>query len=206
MWWPTASGLLLAQSYDVQPIEDRYVYGLVGASSGMTLATVALSLQSVSQGGATLTHSGGAWGTVLGGLTQLFVEGSTDAPPTRGMGFGAGAGVLAAGVLATQVDVLPSRVLLIDLLAALGGLTGAAIASPLVFGEDTSKSANRAWLASIVGATFAGAGIGLGLTAGSSDQPEAAAQWAAVPYAGVVAACPNAENHPALGGGVRGFW
>jgi hypothetical protein len=205
-WWPAASGLLLARAYDVQPVEDRFVYGLVGASAGMTLATVALSLEPMSEGGATLTHSGGAWGTVLGGLVELYAQGRTDEPPVRGMGYGAGIGVLTAGVLATQVDVKPSRVLLVNLMAALGGLTGAAVASPFVFGEERTESENRAWLASMAGGTVLGAAIGFSLTAPAAVPGDTAALWAALPYAGVVAPSPSPNGSPALGGGLRGAW
>ncbi len=65
--WPTAAGLLLADGYDVSPASDRYVYGLVGASAGITLGTVPLSFKGMGEGGATLTHSGGAFGMLLGG-------------------------------------------------------------------------------------------------------------------------------------------
>ncbi len=205
-WWPAVSGLLLARAYDVQPVEDRFVYGLVGASSGMTLATIALSLEPMSQGGATLTHSGGAWGAVLGGLVDLYAQGRTDEPPVRGMGYGAGIGVLTAGVLATQVDLTPSRVLLVNLMAALGGLTGAAVASPFVFGEERTATENRAWLASMAGGTVLGAAIGFGLTAPAAVPGDSVALWAAAPYAGVIATSPDPSGSPALGGGLRGVW
>jgi len=205
-WWPAASGLLLARAYDVQPVEDRFIYGLVGASSGMTLATVSLSLAPMSTGGATLTHSGGAWGTVLGGLVELYAQGRTDESPLRGMGYGAGIGVLTAGVLATQVDLEPSRVLLVDLVAALGGLTGAAVSSPFVFGEERTASENRAWLASMAGGTVLGAAIGFGLTKPAAGPNDTAALLAAVPYAGVIAPSPYPNGSPALGGGLRGVW
>jgi len=206
VWWPTASGLLLAKAYDVQPVEDRFVYGLVGASSGMTLATIALGFQPMSLGGATLTHVGGAWGTVLGGLADLYIQGRTDGSPLHGMGYGAGIGVLTAGVIATQIDLKPSRVLLVNLMAALGGLTGAAVASPFVFGEERTKTENRAWLASMAGGTVLGTAIGLGLTAPGAATEDAASLWAAVPYAGVIATSPYPDGSPALGGGLRGTW
>jgi uncharacterized membrane protein YfcA len=187
-------------------VEDRFIYGLVGASSGMTLATVSLSLAPMSTGGATLTHSGGAWGTVLGGLVELYAQGRTDESPLRGMGYGAGIGVLTAGVLATQVDLEPSRVLLVDLVAALGGLTGAAVSSPFVFGEERTASENRAWLASMAGGTVLGAAIGFGLTKPAAGPNDTAALLAAVPYAGVIAPSPYPNGSPALGGGLRGVW
>ncbi len=65
-WWPIASGVLLAKSYDVQD-QDRYVYGLVAASVGVSLSAAALSFRPMSEGGAVLAHSGGAAGTLIGG-------------------------------------------------------------------------------------------------------------------------------------------
>src|SRR6185503_8770633 len=157
MIWPTAAGLLLAHSYDVEPESDRHVYGLVGAAVGLSLATAALTFEGMGEGGATLAHSGGAFGLLLGGVAQLAYEGRTDITPTRGMGYGTGIGVLTAGLLATQVRTSPSRVLLVDLGASLGALTGAAAASPLLFVEEgESEGRSRAWLSSIAAGTIAG--------------------------------------------------
>ena len=94
----------------------------------------------------------------------------------------------------------------IDLLTGLGGLTGAAVASPWVFGEAVTEAENRLWLASIAGGTLVGAGIGLLTTTPSRPESEAAARWAALPYAGVVATSPDSMGGPALGGGLRGVW
>jgi hypothetical protein len=204
-WWPAAAGLLLADSYDVRPVEDRYVYGLVGAAGGATLATVALSLKPIRGGGALLTHSGGAWGTAFGALIHMYSVGETDVSPTRGMGYGAGIGVVAAGIVATQVKVKSSRVLLIDMLAGLGALTGAAVASPVVFGEDRTHGENRAWLFSIAAGSVVGAAVGLGVTGSGSDS-DSAEDWPALPYAGVVAEGATPERAPLLGGGVHGVW
>ena len=33
MWWPGAGALLLADGYDVRPVEDRFMYGMLGAAS-----------------------------------------------------------------------------------------------------------------------------------------------------------------------------
>lgn len=162
LWWPTSAGLLLATHYEV-PSEDRYVYGVVAGTSGVALAVAAMSMSKIDDGDAALAHSGGALGMGLGGLTQLFIVGSTDEEtPVGGMGYGAALGTLAAGVAATQLELRPSRVLLIDLGATLGALTGAAAASPvLLVDEKESKARTRAWL----GSTFAGALIGAGIAA-----------------------------------------
>ncbi len=203
-WWPAAAGLLLADGYDVEPVQDRYVYGLAGAGVGVTLATVALSFHSMSDGGATLTHSGGALGTLFGGLVQAWYEGTTDLRPTRGMGYGAGIGVLVAGAVATQVKISSSRVLLIDLLAGVGGLTGAAAASPAVFGDKVTKGETRAWLASASLGTVLGGLLGFAVT--RPEPPHKPPTWHPRPFAGAVAAPLFPGASPALGAGVLGNW
>jgi hypothetical protein len=120
-----------------------------------------MSLTRVSDGDAALAHSGGVLGMGLGGLTQLFIQGSTTETPIGGMGYGSALGTLGAGVLATQLDVRASRVLLIDLGATLGALTGAAAASPLLLvDKEESKPRTRLWLGSIFAGSLLGAGIG----------------------------------------------
>ena len=206
--WPTAAGLLLAHSYDVQPESDRHVYGLLGASAGITLATAALTFKGMGEGGALLTHSGGAFGLLLGGVTELAYEGKTEPTPTRGMGYGTAAGVLAAGVLATQVQVAASRVLLIDLGASLGALTGAAAASPLIFvDEEEDDARTRAWLLSVAAGTVLGGGLAWWLTrseAGSGSLDEQ--RWAALPYLGVIGqhSSPAGRAEPVFGAGLTG--
>jgi len=160
LWWPTSAGLLLAAHHDV-PKEDRYVYGVVSGTAGVALAVAAMSASRVTDGDAALAHTGGVLGMGLGGLGQLFAEGSTSKTPIGGMGYGAALGTLGAGVLATQLNVKASRVLLVDLGATLGALTGAAAGSPLLLvDEQESKSRTRAWLGSIFAGTVLGAGIG----------------------------------------------
>lgn len=160
LWWPTSSGLLLSAYYDV-PKEDRYVYGVVSGTAGVALAVATMSLTRVTDGDAALAHSGGVLGMGLGGLTQLFVQGNTTETPIGGMGYGSALGTLGAGVLATQLDVRASRVLLIDLGATLGALTGAAAASPLLLvDKEESKPRTRLWLGSIFAGSLLGAGIG----------------------------------------------
>lgn len=204
-WWPTAAGLLLAQSYGVEPDSDRYVYGVVGASAGITLATVSLSFKGMGEGGATLTHSGGAFGMLIGGMAQLAYEGRTDTTPTRGMGYGAGAGVLVAGAFATQLQVAPSRVLLVDLGAVLGGLTGAAAASPLVFGKTKTEAKDRVWLASVAASTVAGAGIALFIT---RPHAETSGRLQLEPYGGVIGESVGwgGRRAPIYGAGATGTW
>jgi len=181
LWWPTSAGLLLAAHHDV-PEEDRYVYGVVSGTGGVALAVAAMSLSDISDGDAALAHSGGVLGMGLGGLTQLFVQGKTNTTPIGGMGYGAALGTLGAGVLATQLDVRPSRVLLIDLGATLGALTGAAAASPLLLvNQEESRPRTRLWLGSIFAGSVLGAGIGWWSTRKAA--PERRAGLPALPYA-----------------------
>jgi hypothetical protein len=206
-WWPIASGVLLAKSYNVQD-EDRYVYGLVAASAGVTLGAAALSLKPMSEGGAVLTHSGGAAGTLIGGLTEMAYRGSTKLTPERGIGYGAGIGVLAAGALATQVHVTSSRMLLIDLSASLGALTGAAAASPLLLVREKESSArNRLWLASIAAGTVIGGGIGWLSTQGSNSQDAMDPnRLHATPYLDMEPADPTRGTRSFMSLGMQGSW
>lgn len=208
-WWPAASGVLLAEAYDVEPESERYVYGLVGAAAGVSLATTALSFKGMGEGGATLSHSGGAFGLLFGGLTQAMIDGSTEDTPTLGMGYGAGIGVLAAGTLATQIHASSSRVLLVDLGTALGGLAGAAAASPLVFGEEVTASKNRAWLGATAAGAVAGGVITYWITEPSGDEGQnPPTRYLALPWGGVVGETTTADGRRALafGGGMLGTW
>ncbi|HET7542509.1 MAG TPA: hypothetical protein VFK05_21715 [Polyangiaceae bacterium] len=206
-WWPVASGVLLAKSYDV-PNEDLYVYGLVAASAGVSLSVAALSSKPMSEGGALLAHSGGAAGTLLGGLTEMVVRGSTSSTPERGMGYGAGIGVVSAGALATQVNVTSSRMLLIDLAASLGALTGAAAASPLLLVNETEDpTRTRLWLTSIAAGTVIGGAIGWFSTRGAVSKPEKSDKPPrAMPYFNVEPADPTRGTRSFMSLGLHGSW
>ena len=137
-----------------------------------------------------LTHSGGAFGTVLGGMTELAIRGKTEGDlPFRGLGYGAGIGVVLAGALATQLDVEPSRVLAVDLGAGLGGLAGAAATSPFIFRERT-KAGDRTFVVSTMAATVAG-GLAAWLWAGSKPSPVRASNTFVAPFAGVIGESPR---------------
>jgi hypothetical protein len=159
--WPTLAGHLIYEGrfaqYATSP-DERWAFGLVGGTVGLSVATLGLALHGASEGGAVVAHSGGGLGLVLGGLGELASRGDIGDTPFTGMGYGAGFGWLAAAALATQIRVAPARVLAIDLGALLGGLGGAALASPLVF-EDPTPDQQRAWVGVTAGATLAGAGI-----------------------------------------------
>lgn len=191
LWWPTSAGLLLAGHYDV-PKEDRYVYGVVSGTAGVALAVAAMSISNITDGDAALLHSGGVLGMGLGGLGQLFAEGRTKKTPVGGMGYGAAIGTLGAGVLATQLKIKASRVLLVDLGVTLGALTGAAAGSPLLLvDQEESKPRTRAWLGGIVAGSVLGAGIGWW----STRRVDAAAPRAVLPALPYAIATP--ETHGA---------
>jgi hypothetical protein len=209
--WPSASGFLLAKGYDAQPASDRYIYALAGAGAGLTLASASISLHRSTPGGAIMVHSGGVFGTFLGALTEWTWYGKTDYAPNKGMGMGAGLGVLAAGVVATQLDASSTRVLFIDLAASLGALSGAALASPLLFVEngDLPLNRNRAWLAAVGTGTLVGGGIGWLTTRHMS--PSAQNRSATVSYMPFfnLASDPTATTPSATKGwvaGVSGTW
>lgn len=203
--WPTASGSLIAASYDVAP-NDRYLYGLSGAAVGLTLAGVTVAKGGVHSGSATIAHSGGAFGQGLGALTEGIVEGNLEDAPLRGMGYGTGIGVLTAGVLATQVEASSSRVLLVDLAALLGGLTGGALATPLLLADDVDDTRRRMWFGSIAAGTLIGGALGVLATA--DEQGEGTAEtYRVLPYGGVIAESRVGERSaPAYGGGVQGIF
>jgi hypothetical protein len=208
-FWPAMAGFLLADSHQDEPNDDRFAYGLLGASAGLTLATAALTFEGMGEGGALLAHSGGAFGLLLGGLAELAYHGETEPTPTRGMGYGAGLGVLTAGALATQVDVAPSRILLIDLSASLGALIGAAAASPLlIVEEERSATRDRAWLGTIALGTVAGGAVGWFITRPSASKPNKSEAWPVLPDVGVVGESTTANGRavPVLGARVRGTW
>nr|PZN17889.1 MAG: hypothetical protein DIU78_23735 [Pseudomonadota bacterium] len=202
IFWPSLSGWLLADSYDVAD-EDRYAYALVSAAGGLSLAAIGAGTARVGEGSAALAHSGGAFGTLLGGLAELFVEGTTGITPRRGMGYGAGAGVLVAGALALHLDPSAARVLLVDLGASLGALTGAAAASPLLLVEPTADQPTRTrlWLAGIAAGTFAGGAIALWATRTADTKPTTSTT--PIPEVGLVSVT---ELGPVFGAALRGTW
>jgi hypothetical protein len=210
-WWPLFSGILLADAYRVEPDTDRYVYGMIGSMAGLSLGTLAIAMRPATEGDALVTHSGGAMGMLLGGLTQLTYRGDSEVVPSRGMGFGAGIGVVAAGALATQVDISATRVLLVDLGASLGALTGAAVAAPvLIVDAPDSKNRTRVWLASVAGGVLVGGAIAVWITREPSDpeQPSGGGLGSAQPFiAPIGETCDEGGKcEPSLGVGLAGTW
>jgi hypothetical protein len=82
------------------------------------------------------------------------------------MGYGTGAGVLAAGIAATQVDISATRMLFMDLAVSLGGLGGGALASPLLAVEEPDATHKRLWLGAVAAGAVAGGFIGWYVTEG----------------------------------------
>jgi hypothetical protein len=160
MVWPAVGTLLLVDPDGPSSPGRRYLLGVLGSVGGLTLATAGLVLGDVDEGGAALTHSGAVFGLLMGGLTEMTIAGDAQLTPRTGMGVGTLGGVLVAGALATQFEG-PSAtdMLAIDLSALLGGLTGAALGTPVLVSQDASPTRDRIWLSGIMLGTLAGAGI-----------------------------------------------
>jgi hypothetical protein len=194
--WAATSGFLLAAGAGVQPLTDRYSWGVGGGFIGLGLATVALTRTSMDDGDATLTHSGGALGLLLGGTVDWIARGTTTVTPYTGMGYGSAIGLIGAGFLATQVTVSPSRVLLIDLGVGGGALVGAAAASPLIFQQGSffqdpnqGQPGKRAWLSATLGGSIVGGGLAWWLTRNVDKQgraPGTGLSLPGMPSAGII--------------------
>jgi hypothetical protein len=180
--WPTVAAHLIYEgrfggaSGHPGPEGERWAFGLVGGTAGIALSTLSLALGDMDNGGAVLAHSGGAIGLGFGGLTEWLVRGDARNVPFAGMGYGAALGWLAAaGVATTRVRLPPVRVLSIDLGVVLGGLAGAALASPLMVDGPTSTQ-TRGWAAAIGGGALLGAGVAAWLTRGARPGPPGSPQ------------------------------
>ncbi|CAN5576006.1 hypothetical protein BH09MYX1_BH09MYX1_64130 [soil metagenome] len=198
-WWGAASGFFLASATDVQPLNQRYLFGAAGGVIGVGLATIALTRGPIDDAGAWFTHSGAAIGFFLGSGTELFIKGSLDRPPPLGQSIGIATGLLSAGLLARIFTVPTNRVLLTDLGIALGGLAGAAAASPFVF-EDVTPGKTRAFLGITAGAAVAGGTLAYIL---SRNAPPKSAALPFQPDLGVIAVSPDGKE-PAYGLRVSG--
>jgi hypothetical protein len=186
-WWAAGSAFLIAAGQKVQPFDDRYAWGVGGGLLGAGVATVALTRAKMDDGDATLAHSGGALGLLLGGASEFLYLGTTDVTPYTGMGVGTAVGLVAAGALATRVTISPSRVLLIDLGAAGGALIGAAATSPLLFQniERPTESNTRGSLSATIAGSLLGGVLAWWLT---RDAPAGHALLPGWPSAGVIGA------------------
>jgi len=166
-WWGATAGYLLASGHGVRPMEDRFSWASGGGLIGIGLATFALTQAPMDDGDATLVHSGAALGLLFGGASEWLARGSTtnlaDFAPNTGMGVGTAVGLVGAGLLATRVEMSPSRIVLIDVGVGGGALLGAAAASPLIF-NNQRESAVRGWLAASLTCGILGGGAAWWLT------------------------------------------
>jgi hypothetical protein len=176
--WPGVGTQLLVDADGPESPGRRYLLGMLGSVGGLTL--------------------------LLGGLGEMTIRGDAELTPRRGMGIGALSGVLVAGAVATQFDVPSSTdVLAIDLSALLGGLTGAALGTPVLVSQDESPTRDRIWLSGIMLGTVAGAGLSYWITQSDDDEPSAAPE----PGSGGVTFMPQLGwmGRP-LGFGLSGSW
>ena len=188
-WWGASSALLVAVGRGVEPVNDRYTFGVGGGLVGLSLATLAVTQRRMDEGGATLAHSGAAFGLLAGGAVEMFYKGTTtNIQPYTGMGYGNGIGLLAAGAIATLVPVSQSRILLIDVGLGSGALIGAAAASPLLF-EHVSDGSTRGWLTATVAGSLVGGAAAWWLT--RDRTPSKPSSWLhGLPSAGVIGSSP----------------
>jgi hypothetical protein len=206
-WWGAAAGILIANGRHVQPLTDRYAWGVGGGLIGLSLATFALTRSQADEGDAVLVHSGAAIGLGLGALADYFYAGDIDKrTPYSGAGYGSAIGLVTGGALATFVQVSASRVMLVDLGAGLGAAAGAAAGSALVF-EDVTPGKVRGFLGSTAAGTVIGGTVAWFLTREKSAPKKAAGAPRILPYGGVVGQSATREGTtPAYGLGVRGSW
>ena len=206
-WWGTAAGVFLANGRHVQPLTDRYAWGVSGGLIGLSLATFSLTRSKADEGDAVLVNSGAALGLGLGALGDFFYNGDIqNRTPYMGAGIGTAVGLVTAGTLATFVQVSPSRVLLVDLGAGLGAAAGAAIASPLVF-ENVTEEKTRGFVAATAGGTLVGGTVAWLLTREHKPAPANALAPRFAPFGGIIGGSQTREGStPAYGGGLRGTW
>jgi hypothetical protein len=199
--WGATAGFLIAAGRDVQPSDDRYSWGVGGGLIGLGLATFGLTRSSMDDGDATLAHSGGGLGLLVGGAIEYLYRGSTtQATPYTGMGYGSAIGVVAAGVLATRISVSPQRVLLVDVGAGGGALLGAAAASPLIVlqNQNQTEANTRAWVSVTLGGAVLG---GVGAAWLTRDLAPSKSAWRyGIPGAGVIGeSLTRRGSSPAIG-------
>ena len=209
-WWSAGAGVLIANGLHVEPLTDRYAWGVGGGLAGTGLGIFALTRKRMDEGDATLVNSGGAFGLLLGSMGDLFYRGTLDARPYTGSGYGSAAGLLGAGTLALFTKASAQRVLLVDLGAGLGALAGAAAGSPLIFkdvasGDQVSTGQTRGFLAATAAGTLVGGGVAWFFTRPSDEKPKTTTRLA--PMGGVLGASPTREGStPIYGAGLRGIF
>lgn len=207
-WWGAAAGVFLANGRHVQPLTDRYAWGVGGGLIGLSLGTLALTRGKADEGDAVLVTSGASLGLGFGALAEFFYVGDIESrTPYTGAGYGTAIGLAAGGTLATLVQVSASRVMLVDLGAGLGAAAGAAVASPLVF-ENVTHEKTRGFIGATAGGLVLGGSIAWFLTRERAEKPAPAAQdFHVTPFGGTVGSSVSREgNVPAYGLGLRGTW
>jgi hypothetical protein len=203
--WPGIGTLLLVNGDGPDSPGRRHLLGILGSVGGLTLATAGLALGDVTEGGAALTHSGAALGLLLGGLAEMTLKGDAELTPRRGLGIGALAGVLVAGAVATRVPGPSSTdVLAVDLSALLGGLTGAALGTPVLVSQDESRTRDRIWLSGIMAGTIAGAALSYWITQSDAAEAERAVAEDGASGLGLMPQLGWAGSP--LGFGISGWW
>jgi hypothetical protein len=203
-WWGTAAGILIANGQKVQPLTDRYAWGVGGGLVGLGLATFSLARGKADEGDAVLVHSGAGIGLGLGALSDYFYRGDLNRTPYTGAGFGSGIGLVLGGALATFTKVSASRVLLVDLGAGLGAAAGAALGSPLVF-EEVTPDKTRGFVAATFGGTLVGGLAAWWFTRDKSPRRPPPSAMRLVPYGGTIGASATRDGSvPAYGLGLRG--
>lgn len=216
-WWGVLSGVEIATGRNVQPSDDRFGWGFAGGLIGTTVTVGALAFQRFDDGDAALVHSGAAFGTFTGGIIEGIYCGRVGGcpehgdTPSTGLGYGAAAGLVGGGILATLLDTSAQRVFFVDLGAGLGALAGASAASPLVFKEKT-EAKQRGFLVAVLGGTAVGGTIAWLVTREKTAPPAATAKtparrtWTVMPQAGILGASstPSGATAPIFGFGATG--
>jgi hypothetical protein len=203
-WWGTASGILIANGRHVQPLTDRYAWGVGGGLLGLGLTTFALTRSKFDEGDAVLVNSGAGIGLGLGALANFLYTGDLDKTPYTGAGYGTAIGLVAGGTLATFLQVSPSRVLLIDLGAGLGAAAGAAAGSPLVF-EEVTPGKTRGFVIATASGTLLGGAVAWWFTRGPSTPSPKPAAARIVPYGGIVGGTSMTVHGPAVVRDMSGY-
>jgi hypothetical protein len=186
-FWGSAAGLFIADGRHITPLTDRFAWGVIGGFGGVGVSAIALARFKMDEGDAAMAGSGGALGLAFGGLSELVYRGRyTNVTPYTGFGYGSAIGLVGASILATQVTIAPSRMLLLDAGVGAGALVGAAIASPLVF-QNLNPTKSRIWLTSTMAGGLAGGALAWVFTGGTSA-PKGDAWRYGMPNAGVIGA------------------
>ena len=202
-WWGVGSGLLVANGRQVEPFSDRYLYALGGGLAGTALSGAWMARRRMDGSGLVLENSGAVFGLALGGITEAIVRGSTTEAPRTGAGIGAMAGLAFAAGTASFVKLPTGRILLVDLGGAVGGLAGAALASPLVF-QNVTEAKARGFFAAAAGGMLAGGAVTWWLTR-KDRGPNVGFLRDVTPVLGVIGSSATREGSvPAWGFGLGG--